>query len=88
MNADDRKKVSELTSQLEAAKAQVENIGSELSDMADAEQEKFDNMSEGLQQSETGQKIEAAAEALREAADAAESGNAAYALDALGNIEQ
>lgn len=39
-------------------------ISADVEEMKDEEQEKYDNMSEGFQQSENGQKIEAAATAL------------------------
>lgn len=87
MNKADRKVVSDAVSQLEELKAKIENIGVDVRALADAEQEKFDNMSEGLQQGERGQAIEEAAGALSEAADALESGNVDEALEALGRIE-
>lgn len=87
MNAADRKKVSALTSTLEGIKAQIEDVGSLLRDLADAEQEKFDNMSEGLQQGDQGQAIEAAASALADACVACESGDVESALSSLGEIE-
>jgi hypothetical protein len=87
MNAQDRKRVSEIVSALEGLKAEIVTQGEALRELADAEQEKFDNMTEGLQQGEKGQAIEAAADALGEAADAAEQGNADEALETLGSIE-
>lgn len=42
----------------------IEDIRSQVEEMAGEEQDKFDNMSEGLQQGENGQRIEQAAEAL------------------------
>ena len=97
MNAQDRKAVSGIVSELEALRSQVEDIGTRLRELADAEQDKFDNMSEGLQSSDNGQAIEEAASnlyrsfinhRLSDAADAAESGNIEEALDALGNLEE
>lgn len=87
MNAKDRKNVCSLLATLEALKAQVETIGAELREIADAEQDKFDNLSEGLQGSDMGQAIEDAARGLSDAADAAESGNIDDAIDALGGID-
>lgn len=87
MNASDRKQVAELTTLLEELKGDVEAAGEALRGLADAEQEKFDNMPEGLQQGEAGQKIESAASALDEAASAAEDGNIGEALSALEAIE-
>lgn len=87
MNAANRKQVSEILSKLEDLKSQIESLGEQLRELADNEQEKFDNLSEGLQQAEKGQAIEEAAGYLRGAADSCENGNAAEALDALGNLE-
>lgn len=50
----------------------LDALQSELQMEADEEQDKFDNLSEGLQQADSGQAIEAAAESLQEAADALE----------------
>jgi len=86
MNAKDRKNVCSLLATLEALKAQIETIGAELREIADAEQEKYDNLSEGLQGSDMGQAIEDAARCLSDAADAAESGNVEDAIDAIGAI--
>lgn len=60
MNAKDRKVLSDALDNLRG----IEGI---ISQLADAEQEKFDNMTEGLQQNEKGQAIEAAAQALSDA---------------------
>lgn len=87
MNKADRKVVSDAVSKLEALKEQIENIGTDIRALADAEQEKFDNMSDGLQQGEQGQAIETAAQTLDTAAQALEDGNAVEALEALGEIE-
>jgi uncharacterized protein YoxC len=95
MNAQDRKAVSGIVSELEALRSemealrsQVEDIGTRLRELADAEQDKFDNLNEGLQSSDNGQAIEEAASNLSDAADAAESGDIEEALDALGNLEE
>jgi hypothetical protein len=45
----------------------LEDIKSEMETMAEEEQEKFDNLSEGLQQAESGQAMEAAATTLNDA---------------------
>lgn len=72
MNKQERKKLSDIASQLV-------DLVTEIEDAANAEREKFENMSEGLQQTDLGQRIEAAADALdnamnraQEAADAIE----------------
>lgn len=87
MNAADRKKVDELKAKLGALKSETENVGTELRELADREQEKFDNMNESLQGSERGQAIESAAQNLDSAASEAEEGNANGALEALEEIE-
>jgi hypothetical protein len=87
MNKADRARLGLIRSELERLKGEVESIGSEIRDLADAEQEKFDNMSEGLQQGEQGQAIEAAAGELDEIASAAEDGNLSEALEAFDNLE-
>lgn len=51
MNKQDKKQLQEAINLLENAKSILQTL-------ADAEQEKFDNLSEGLQQSEKGQKFE------------------------------
>ena len=45
-------------------KAALEDIKSEMETMAEEEREKFDNLSEGLQQAERGQALETAADNL------------------------
>jgi len=87
MNATDRKKANAIISQIEALKAQAEALAGELRELADAEQEKFDNMPEGLQGGDRGQAMEEAAGNLASAADALESGSLEEALEALGQIE-
>lgn len=87
MNATDRKKANAIISQIEALKAQAEELAGELRELADAEQEKFDNMPEGLQGGDRGQAMEEAAGNLSSAADALESGSLEEALEALGQIE-
>lgn len=66
MNKQDRKTLSET---LEAITANVAMIR----EMADSEQEKFDDMPEGLQQGERGEALEQAADALAQGADEMES---------------
>lgn len=73
MNAITRKALNEHISTLGAIISDLENFQSE-------EQDKFDNLSEGLQQAESGQKIEAAANALQSAID--------YAEEVKGAIEE
>lgn len=51
----------EMKAKIEAALSNLESV---VNDLASEERDKFDNMSEGLQASETGQKIEEAADTL------------------------
>lgn len=86
MNKNDRKKIEDLKSQLEDLRGKVEDIGSELQTLADDEQDKYNNLPEGLQQTERGQNMEQDAQTLSEAVDACESGNVQDAIDALENL--
>ena len=72
MNNAGRKQIEELIDKLEGIKGEIE-------EMQSAEQEKFDNLSEGLQQSERGQGYEQAAEYLQTAVDSID--------EALSNLE-
>lgn len=60
MNKQDRAELQKAINMIDEAKSIVESIG-------EAEQEKFDNLSEGLQASERGQKFEETATALADA---------------------
>lgn len=59
----------------------LEKIKSEIEDMQNKEQEKYENMPDGLQESEKGEALEEAAENLGEAAS-----NIEDAIDNLSNI--
>lgn len=65
MNAAGRKLIAKWASELDTIKTAIEDLASE-------EREKFDNLSEGLQQADRGQAIEAAADALEGAQSTAE----------------
>ena len=67
MNNARRAEIAKLIDQLSELTGKFENIKSELKTFADEEQEKFDNLTEGLQASDRGQSYEAAANALQEA---------------------
>lgn len=90
MNRKDRKQLEDLKTRIETAKsvynAELEVISSELRSMAEAEQEKFENLNEGLQASEQGQAYEANAGSLDEAADACENGEGQEAIDVIEGI--
>ena len=66
MNAKDRKKVGEWIDTLIDMKSEIE-------EMQEAEQDKYDNMPEGLQDSEKGEALEEAANTLEEAANSVDS---------------
>lgn len=59
------------TEKLERYKDAVADVASAIEELVDEEVEKFDNMTEGLQNGEKGQAIRAAADALELARDAA-----------------
>lgn len=73
MNKATRAEIADLMAKLEDIKIDIENLQSE-------ERDKFDNMPEGLQQSDNGQKCEAAADALETAVSSLE--------DAIGSLEE
>ena len=75
MNNQDRKQLDEAIDLLEQAKAIIESI-------SEQEQEKFDNLSENLQQSEKGQRFE---EVSSELADVVS--NLEEAIDAIENVK-
>lgn len=62
MNQNDRKELGKVLALLDEARGIIEAI-------RDGEQDKFDNLSEGLQQTEKGQKFEEAVSALDSALD-------------------
>jgi chromosome segregation ATPase len=67
MNKQRRKEAYAIRARIEDAQTEMASIMEDLGNLRDEEQEGFDNMSEGLQQGETGQRIEAAANELDEA---------------------
>lgn len=73
MNAQTRKRLSELLSTLEGVKDELDTLAAD-------EREKFDNLNEGLQASDRGQALEQAAEELEQAAEGVQ--------DAIGAIEE
>jgi hypothetical protein len=73
MNNQDRKQLASLKERMADLIAKLESLHEDATALADAEQEKFDNMSEGLACSEKGVAIETAANNLAELAAAVES---------------
>ena len=86
MNKKDREAITKHVEALTALKDEAISIGSAIQDMADAEREKLDNLSEGLQQAEVGQKIEQAADALDAAAAYADGGDLDSAINELEGL--
>ncbi len=73
MNAQQRKALTAVIESLKAfefpSTENLEGLKEDVSDMAEAEDEKFNNLSEGLQQSERGQALESARDTLNDAAE-------------------
>ena len=67
MNKERRLKLNSLLQKLEQNMAELQDINEQLKEIAEAEREAYDNMPEGLQQSDKGYQAEAAADALDEA---------------------
>lgn len=68
MNQKQRKALAEISARVYALKEELAGLQATIAEHGDDEQGKFDNLSEGLQASEKGQKLSDAAEALGEAA--------------------
>lgn len=64
--------IAELTDALDAMESAVEDLRNTYENMATEEREKFDNLSEGLQQSEKGSNLEEAADNLEQGMSEAE----------------
>ena len=90
MNQKIRRQIEELYEQLVEMQEKLSSTGNVLGELRDAEQEKFNNLSEGLQASDNGQKIEQAAACLDTATDAVESAESSLgdAIEALRDTEQ
>ena len=67
MNKARRKILSDLLTQIIKIKDELEDLKSGVESEGESERESFDNLSEGLQQADNGQKIEAAATELEQA---------------------
>ena len=86
-DGDDAETLEDLIAQARDIASRITSEAEAVRALGDEEQEKFNNMPEGLQQADNGQAMEAAGEHLIEAADALDDGRIGDALDALGNIE-
>ena len=73
MNKSDRAELQKAINMIDEARGIVESIG-------ESEQEKYDNLTEGLQASERGQKFEESASSLSEVCDSLQ--------EAIGTIEE
>lgn len=72
MNKARRKRISDISKQLEALKIQIselESLKSEIDDLQSEEQESYDSLPESLQQAEKGQSMDRAIESLGSAAE-------------------
>jgi hypothetical protein len=89
MNKADHKEVAAIMARLAEANEIIDECVAKLDDLKNAEREKFDNMTEGLQQSEQGQRIESAADLLDNAHESAESAsqNIGEAIEHCEGIE-
>lgn len=67
MNKQRRKEAAAIRARIEDVQTEMAYLMEDLGNLRDDEQETFDNMPEGLQASENGERIEAAANALAEA---------------------
>jgi hypothetical protein len=86
MNKRERNRVIDIVAELNGFSGKVNDLAEELRTLADAEQEKFDNLTESLQQNENGQRIENAARSLDELATSAS--DAGTALEDLSFDEE
>lgn len=87
MNQAQRKLIANIVAKLNDLKEEVQSLTGEIQSIADDEQEKYDNMPEGLQGGDKGSAIQNAADALTAAAESAGDGNIQEAIDSLEGIE-
>jgi uncharacterized phage infection (PIP) family protein YhgE len=90
MNTETRKAIAKIQSEISALVGTFEDFSQTLSDLRDSETEKFENLSEGLQESEMGQAIQSAADALDTAQSAIESARESMdeCVDALATASE
>lgn len=69
MNKLRRKEIAEIQNRLEKLKEEVENVMLDLESIQEAEQDYFDNMPEGIQAGEKGDKAQESIDNLSEAVD-------------------
>ena len=69
MNAPRRKQITDLINKIEEVKNTLIDLHGEVGNLLDDEQEHFDNMPEGLQNSDKGEKAQEGISALEEAQD-------------------
>lgn len=90
MNAERRKALDVLIANLEAFKGEVEDMKSSLEDPMGEEQEYYDNMPEGIQNGEKGEKAQAAVSAMEAADSSLDEAVTALeaAIDSLGEAKE
>ena len=86
MNATESKQMGKIISALEEMRSNIGSFADDLRGLADAQQEKYDKMSEKAQESDRGVAIYDSIDPLNNAADALDEGGIEAALDALGEI--
>lgn len=87
MNKQDRKTVADAIAKLNSLREEMDDVATTIRELSETEQGKFDNMSEGLQQGDTGQAIETAANDLADAASSLEEGDLGQGIEKLEAIE-
>jgi hypothetical protein len=86
MNAERRKALAGIIAELEEARSMIENARDQLDTLQSEERDAFDALPESLQGAERGQAMEAAADAMQEGYDEADT-SASSIGDAIAAIE-
>ena len=69
MNKQNRKDLIKMSEKIYDLVSQIDNLREELADLATEEESKYDNLNEGLQESEMGQRLQEGYETLQDLAD-------------------
>ena len=83
MNNATRKKIRNLAREVESHGDVLDIIRGQIEELQTEEEEKYDNLPEGLQDSEAGARLQESSDALQEAIDALESLDLGEILDPL-----
>ena len=83
MNNATRKKIRGLSREVESHGEVLDIIRGQIEELQTEEEEKFDNLPEGLQDSEVGAKLQESSDALQQAIEALESFELSEILDSL-----